>query len=86
MHWILHTTESAGNLKLIAFRLKFADSFMNIHNLKIDVVNVVHRLAHDVDVAKRQFQNMQKNFTYIKNAFLKLILDQFSHMTHQIEA
>ena len=53
---------------------------------KIDVVNVVQRLARDVDVAKRQFQNMQKFFTYIKNAFLKPILDWFSHMTHQIEA
>ena len=32
---------------------------------KNDLVNVVHRLAHDVlqrDVAKRQFQNMQKQF------------------------
>ena len=38
------------------------------------------------DVAKRQFQNMQKNFTWIKFAFLKPILDRFSHMTHQIEA
>ena len=34
------------------------------NKVKIDVVNIVHMLARDVfDVAKRQFQNMQKNFT-----------------------
>ena len=50
-------------------------------------VRNVHMLARDVfDVAKRQFQNMQKNFTWIKLVFLKPILDGFSHMTHQIEA
>ena len=49
-------------------------------------------LARDVfdvakwPVAKRQFQNMQKNFTWIKIVFLKPILNRFSHMTHQIEA
>ena len=38
------------------------------------------------DVAKKQCQNMQKNFTWIKFAFLKPILDWFSHMTNQIKA
>ena len=35
---------------------------------KNDLVNVVDRLAHDVlqrDIAKRQFQNMQKNIQKI---------------------
>ena len=55
-------------------------------------VRNVHMLARDVfdvakwPVAKRQFQNMQKIFTWIKIAFLKPILNRFSHMTHQIKA
>ena len=54
---------------------------------KLRCVRNIHMLARDVfDVAKRQCQNMQKNFTWIKFAFLKPILDRFSHMTHQIEA
>ena len=39
---------------------------LQMNKTKNDVVNVVHGLARDVfDVAKRQFQNMQKNFQKI---------------------
>ena len=48
--------------------------------VKIDVVNVVHRLARGVDVAKRQLQNMKKKIKKILNRFLGGLSLHLNHL------